>query len=115
MLWHGFQTAAFIYRNPDTRQPDWEINASLYPDDERTRLAQSERRLRDEQEEYWRAYQILNSVVREAGPTPLGRKAAARAIVCLRRISTERFGRAQEIHDADVSLSSWLVRNKNQP
>jgi hypothetical protein len=72
-----------------------------------------ERRLRDDQEEYWRAYKILNGVVEKAGPTPLGKRAAARAITCLRRINTDRFGRAREIHDADIRLSSWLVRNKN--
>jgi hypothetical protein len=52
--------------------------------------------------------QILNGVVQQAGATPLEKQAAARAVRCLRRINTDRFGRAQEIHDADIRLSSCL-------
>jgi len=75
------------------------------------RSAQLERRLRDDQEEYWRAYQILNHIVEQAGPTPLGKKAAERAVFCLRKIHTERFGRSEEIRRADLRLSNWLGRN----
>jgi hypothetical protein len=114
MLWKGFQTEAFVYRNPDTRQRGWgPRDRATMPDDERTRLTQIERRLRDDQEEYWRAYKILNGVVEKAGPTPLGKRAAAHAITCLRRMNTDRFGHIKEIHDADIRLSSWLIRNKN--
>jgi hypothetical protein len=112
MLWDGFQTAGFVYGNPDTREPDYAATRTVaaLSDDERMRFSQLERRLRDDQEEYWRAYQILNRIVQEAGATPLGRKAAARALFCLRRISTERFGRSQEIRAADIRLSGWLAR-----
>ena len=114
MLWEGFQTEAFVYRNPDRRQPDWgALNRATLPDEERMRLTQVERRLRDDQEEYWRAYKILNGVVEKTGQTSLGKRAAARAITCLRRINTDRFGRAKEIHDADTRLSGWVIRNKN--
>jgi hypothetical protein len=112
LLWGGFQTEAFVYRNPDTREPPWRPgDRSARPDAEQTRRARQERRLRDDQEEYWRAYQILNGVVQQAGATPLGKQAAARAVRCLRRINTYRFGRAREIHDADIRLSSWLIRH----
>jgi hypothetical protein len=72
-----------------------------------------ERRLRDDQEEYWRAYKILNEVEKKAGPTPPGKRAAEHAITCLRRMNTDRFGHVKEIHDADTRLSGWLIRNKN--
>jgi hypothetical protein len=67
-----------------------------------------------ETQEYWRAYKILTVVLEMAGPTPLGKRAAARAIACLRRFNSDRFGRVKEIHDADIRLSSWLVRHRNQ-
>jgi hypothetical protein len=94
-LWQGFQDG--VVRGASA--------------DDAGRSAQLERRLRDDQEEYWRAYQILNRVVSQAGPTPLGKKAASLAISCLRKIRTERFGRAEEISRADLRLSSWLQRN----
>jgi hypothetical protein len=49
--------------------------------------------------------------VRQAGPTPIGKRAAARAITCLRRINTRRFGREREIRAADLRLSGWLQRH----
>jgi len=66
-----------------------------------------ERQLRDEQEEYWRAYGILRTVVQDAGKTEMGRRAARLAIQCVRRISP-RFGRRNEIVKADLDLSRWL-------
>jgi hypothetical protein len=114
MLWDGFQTAAFVYRNPDTREPDRPGgDHPPSPDEERKQFERKERRLRDDQEEYWRAYKILSGVVDQAGPTPLGKRAAALAVSCLRRINVNRFGRADEINDADTKLSTWLIRNKN--
>jgi len=74
-----------------------------------TRFTALERKLKDDQEERWRAYLILREVVTKAGPTPLGRRAAELAIRCVRRIN-ERFDRPQEIRDADVELSRWLRR-----
>ena len=98
-----------------SRKPDWGASGSrALPEKDRTALAQRERQLRDDQEEYWRAYKILNGIVEQAGPTPLRRRAAASAVSCLRRINTDRFGRAREIHDADIRLSRWMVRHSNQ-
>jgi hypothetical protein len=103
-LWWGFQSAVFTSR---------ENHAFPKPSAERlTRVQTLERKLKDEQEEYWRAYKVLNGIVLKAGPTPLGKQAARRAIVCLRRINTDRFGRLDEIHAADRRLSSWLERNE---
>ena len=67
----------------------------------------SERKLKDDQEERWRAYLILRDVVQATGKTDLGRKAAQLAIRCLRGIS-DRFGRQDEIRKADIGLSDWL-------
>ena len=96
-LWHGFQNGVLSGAASQSDDPD--------------RDAQLVRRLRDDQEEYWRAYQILNRVVAQAGPTPLGKQAAARAIYCLRKIREDRFGRVQDISRADLRLSSWLERH----
>jgi hypothetical protein len=68
---------------------------------------EGERRLRDEQEELWRAYLILRDVVRDAGKTELGKRAATLAQRCLWAISG-RFGRQAEIRKADIELSVWL-------
>ena len=115
MVWAGLQTSAFVYRNPDTGKPQWaDPGRAPLPEKDRMALAHRERQLRDDQEEYWRAYKILNGIVEQAGPTPLRRRAAASAVSCLRRINTDRFGRAREIHDADIRLSRWLVRHSNQ-
>jgi hypothetical protein len=75
---------------------------------ERERLRAAERHLKDQQEEYWRAYLLLREVVDESGQTALGRRAAQLAVRCLRRISTDRFGREKEIAAADVELTRWL-------
>ncbi|HJZ96576.1 MAG TPA: hypothetical protein VKE70_08710, partial [Candidatus Solibacter sp.] len=95
-LWGGMQRYAFqaSVENRLTRS-------------ERVAMIARERKLKDDQEELWRAYLILHEVVRDCGHTPLGRKAATLAITCLRRIS-ERFERTEEIHKADTDLSNWL-------
>lgn len=74
---------------------------------ERQTLMDGERILRDEQEERWRAYLILRDVVRESENTVLGRDAARVALHCLRGIN-ERFGRQDEIRDAESELSKSL-------
>jgi hypothetical protein len=75
---------------------------------ERERLIAAERQLKDQQEEYWRAYLLLRDVMRESGRTALGRRAAELSLRCLRRINTERFGREKEILAADIELTRWL-------
>jgi hypothetical protein len=95
-LWSGFQRAAL------TATTDSRLTRA-----ERETLIAGERKLKDDQEERWRAYLILRDVVRDSGKTELGRKAARLAIGCLRGIS-ERFGRRVEIEQADIELSKWL-------
>ncbi len=69
---------------------------------------EGERKLKDDQEERWRAYLILRDVVRDAGKTELGRKAALLALSSLRRINTGRFGREDDIAQATSELATWL-------
>jgi len=70
---------------------------------ERQALMERERKLKDDQEERWRAYLILRDVVRDEGRTTLGRKAASLAVRCLQGIS-DRFGRQAEIRKASGEL-----------
>jgi hypothetical protein len=97
-LWGGLQRYAF-QASSDSRLTRAERQA----------LIDGERRLKDEQEERWRAYLILRDVVRDAGETDLGRRAAVLAVRCLRGIS-DRFERQEEIRKADIELSNWLRR-----
>ncbi len=96
-LWGGVQRYA-LYANSDYRLGGVQHEAAV----------DGERKLKDDQEEYWRAYLILRDVVHDSGKSPLGRQAAQLAIRCLRRINTDRFGRADEIRSADIELSQWL-------
>src|SRR5262249_21975007 len=108
-LWVGFQTWAFIFGDPDASKSGGASHASELTAQERQRFASDERVFRDRQEEYWRAYQILNDIVAKSGRSELGRLAGNRAIACLRRINVNRFGRSKEIHAADRRLTSWLA------
>lgn len=95
-LWGGMQRYAFI-ADSDTRMPA----------EEKAREVELERKLKDDQEERWRAYLILSEIVDADGKTALGRKAAQLALNDLVRIS-ERFGRAEEIRKAKDQLAKWL-------
>jgi hypothetical protein len=95
-LWQGLQRYAL------TASSESRLTAK-----ERKTLISSERKLKDGQEERWRAYLILREVVRDSDKTDLGRRSAQLAIRCLRMLS-ERFERRDEIQKADVELSSWL-------
>jgi hypothetical protein len=95
-LWGGFQSYAF-QGSTDSRLTRAERDAQM----------QRERKLKDDQEELWRAYLMLRGVARDAGKTELGRRAAALGVDCLRRISY-RFGREEEIRRGDVELSAWM-------
>ncbi len=97
-LWNGFQRYAL------TSATDSRLTRA-----ERQRQIAIERKLKDDQEELWRAYLILRDVVRESGKTDTGKSAAQLAVNCLRRISS-RFERQSEIYAADIELSSWLRR-----
>lgn len=97
-LWNRMQRRA-LYGEEDSRLTGAE----------REELTRAERNLKDSQEEPWRAYQILNQVVRDAGDSGLRHRAATLAVACLRGISTDRFGRQEEIRSADIELSRWLL------
>jgi tetratricopeptide (TPR) repeat protein len=99
-LWNMFQTYAIVGEDE-----------AGFTKDERERQLALERKLRDDQEERWHAWQLFRQVVQEAGPTPLGKQAAQRAIVNLRRIS-QRFGREADIRAGDIEMSRWLHRNR---
>ena len=104
MLWGGFQSYAV--------QAD---NDSRLTADERQALLAAERKLKDDQEERWRAYQLLREVARESGgQSGLRRKSANLAVQCLRRIS-DRFGRSDEIRKGDIELSRWLRNPEAAP
>jgi hypothetical protein len=92
-LWNGLQRYAL------TASGDSRLTR-----EERQTLTDGERKLKDDQEERWRAYLILRDVVRDSGKTALGRKAASLAISFLRGIS-ERFERQEEIRTAEIELS----------
>lgn len=96
-LWGGFQRYA-LYADSES---------GLTREEHETAVT-GERKLKDDQEERWRAYLILRDVVRDAGKTELGRKAAQLAVRCVRGINTDRFGRADELAKADIDLSTWL-------
>ncbi|MGD0500676.1 MAG: hypothetical protein ABSC23_19840 [Bryobacteraceae bacterium] len=114
-----YKLAEFISANPDriyfndrlwSGMQRYALNASSdgrLTREERETLMTDERKLKDDQEERWRAYLILREVVKDPGKTELGRKAAQLAIRCLRGIS-DRFERQDEIRMADIELSNWL-------
>ncbi|HLK20468.1 MAG TPA: hypothetical protein VKT81_16040 [Bryobacteraceae bacterium] len=72
-------------------------------------LLTAERKLKDEQEERWRAYLILRDVAKNAAKTKLGRQAADLAMHCLAGIN-ERFERQDEIRRSERELFALLRR-----
>lgn len=98
-LWFGLQRYA-LFGDTDDR----------FTRAERDSVTAGERKLKDDQEERWRAYLILRDVVDQAGTTKLGRDAAQLALRCLRHINTDRFGREDDIRNANIQLSQWLQR-----
>ena len=101
MIWYGSQTWTF-FGGPQG------VDLQGLTSVERNRFKKEERRVKDEQEERWRAYGILASVVKDAGYSDLGKQAAIKAIRCLDLIVTRRFGRADEIDQARQDLLKWL-------
>ncbi|HVW86609.1 MAG TPA: hypothetical protein VHB50_18115, partial [Bryobacteraceae bacterium] len=114
-----YQMAAFLSANPETIY----FNGRLWSGFQRYALQASrdsrltraerveeialERKLKDDQEERWRAYLIFRDIARDEGRTALGRKAALAGLRCLRGIS-DRFERGDEIRKADLELTRWL-------
>lgn len=97
-LWRGLQRYALVASSE-----------SRMTRGERQALIEGERKLKDDQEELWRAYLILRDVVRDSGETGLGRKAAVLGVRCVRGIS-DRFERQEELRQADIALSRRLRR-----
>jgi hypothetical protein len=85
----------------------WGESATGFTQAERQAQIALERKLQDDQEEYWHAYLILRGIVQDSGKTELGRKAAKLAVRCVRKIHP-RFGRHKELVKADLELSRWL-------
>jgi hypothetical protein len=113
-LWHWFQTSSFLSDKAITEEDadfSEDLKTSGLPGPERDRIIRQQRRLQDEQEEYWQAYKIFNGIVKSVGPTSLGRQAAIEAIRCLDRISP-RFGREEEIKAETSRLVKWLKSHK---
>lgn len=96
-LWHGLQRYA-MQGSTEYRLTKTEREAQIA----------AERKLKDDQEERWRAYLILRDVVRQAGHLGVGRKAAVLALRCIRGINTDRFGHAAEVRKGDFELTAWL-------
>jgi hypothetical protein len=114
MLWNGLQTWTFLGRG--LQSPSYDIlsfplegDAQGLTGNERGLFLKKERQLKDDQEERWRAYKILVSVAKDADNCGLRRKALQKALKALRLINTGRFGREEEIRNADIRLSKALV------
>ena len=95
-LWYGYQGYALVAASD-----------SRLTREERDSYVAGERKLRDDQEELWRAHLILREVMDEVGHTELGIQAAKLAQRDLRKLS-ERFGRLDEIRAADIQVTRWL-------
>jgi hypothetical protein len=122
----NYKLAKFISANPErlyfndqlwSRFQRYALTASAdsrLTRQERQLLMDRERKLKDDQEERWRAYSILRGIVKDSGNSETGRQAAELAIDCLRSIS-DRFGRQDEIRRADFELSKWLRQMQKPP
>ncbi len=75
--------------------------------EERDRETVGERKLKDDQDERWRAYLIARDVATAEGKTELGRKAARFAIKCVRGFG-DRFGREEDRREGELELSKLL-------
>jgi hypothetical protein len=107
MLWHGYQTWSFISIKGEHLGYRYDGLTRKERDD----FIKKERRIRDDQEERWRAYRIFSSIVDEAGPSELGIRAAKKALICLGKISSGRFGRKDEIGHGQAHLIGWLRKH----
>jgi hypothetical protein len=103
-LWRGFQQEALVKEGQDPRfGPGAGLTAV-----EREDVVHADRRLQDAQEERWQAFLQLEQVARDAGDSPLARRAALKILDTLVRINTGRFGRADEIDAAIRKWRAWL-------
>lgn len=95
MLWHGYQRRAFTNFYVEIFHGD-SIDVQEPTQQEQEFFLRQGQRVQEEQEERWRAYKILATIVKEAGPSQLGRRAAKKALGCLTRLNG-RFGQNDEI------------------
>jgi hypothetical protein len=117
-----FRLAEFIGSNPDRLYfndrlwggfQNYALNASTdarLTRAERGRLIALERKIRDDQEERWRAFNLLREIARDEGPTPLGRRSARLATQFIRGINP-RFGRTEEVLTGDRELTALLRKH----
>lgn len=112
-LWNNFQTRSFLDDavSGEYDDPADDLQHTGMSRRERDRISQQQRRLQDEQEEYWKAYKVFDSIVKDVGHTSLGRQAAIEAIHCLDHISS-RFGREREIKSETSRLVKWLKSHR---
>jgi len=108
LLWFGFQRYAYL-SSPSNRDG----KPALLGDEASRALLENERRFKDAQEERWQAYLVLDQVVEGAGHSRLGVRAAWKAIECLNRIATGRFGRESEVNAARIRLTRWLREKRS--
>jgi len=106
MFWDGLQTWVLLDDNRSLHGTRSDFEGITKK--ERDFFLAQERRVKDEQEERWQAYHILNNIVSKAGYSEIGKKAAVKAIRCLDMICTERFGREKEIASEKKRLVKWL-------
>ncbi len=108
LLWRGMQRSVFLLQyGTEYGAGSPRIQPGLTRA-ERQSILSADRRLRDEQEERWKAFHVFEQVAREAGHSDIGNMAAKQIIECLGRINTGRFGRAQEIAKAISTWKHWL-------
>jgi len=103
MLWHGLQRYAFTNFHMEPSYGN-STDVQELTQQEQEFFQQQAQRVREEQEERWRAYKILATIVKETGPSPLGRRAAKKALACLRPING-RFGDDQELQAMITELA----------
>lgn len=108
LFWHRMQRSVFL----EPRDLDmWVGNSRNQPGltaTERQVILADDRTLRDQQEERWHAFKVLEQVAHESGHSALGQKAAEKIIDCLSHINTGRFGREIEIRRAISTWKRWL-------
>ena len=107
-LWSRMQIYVFLEQYMAGRVTEDPHSQPGYTRIERTAVLAGDRRLRDEQEERWKAYRVFEQVAREAGNSELGRKAAGKIIECLSGINVGSFGRGGEISNAISTWKRWL-------
>jgi len=108
LFWHGMQRNVFLEQGGPDLWPASSRNQPGLTRTERQAILADDRTLRDQQEERWHAFKVLEQVAQESGASALGQKAAAKIIDCLSHINTGRFGREAEIRKAISTWKRWL-------